>query len=77
MRGAYHGAMRNTQTYLVMTHDDSAGRMYLENDRLRIDWPGVGEQPIFQRVNELLKQATVPLGGDLFREPHMEPALQA
>ena len=69
MRGPYHGAMRNTQIYLVMTHDQSAGRMYLENDRLRIAWPGVGEQPIFQRVNDLLKQASIPLGATFVKNP--------
>ena len=69
VRGPYHGAVRNTQTYLVMTHDQSAGRMYLENDRLRIAWPGVGEQPIFQRVNEVLKQTTIPLGGTYVKNP--------
>lgn len=69
VRGPYHGAMRNTQTYLVMTHDGSAGRMYLEDDRLRIAWPGVGDQPIFQRVNDLLKQATIPLGGTYVKNP--------
>ena len=69
VRGAYHGAIRNTQTYLVMAHDNSGGRMYLEDDRLRIDWPGVGMQPIFQRVNDLLKQATVPLGGTYLTNP--------
>jgi cholesterol oxidase len=69
VRGPYHGAMRNTQTYLVMTHDGSAGRLYLEDDRLRIAWPGVGEQPIFQRVNDILKQATIPLGGTYLKNP--------
>ncbi len=69
VRGPYHGALRNTQTYLVMTHDQSAGRMYLEDDRLRIAWPGVGEQPIFQRVNEILKQATIPLGATFVKNP--------
>jgi cholesterol oxidase len=69
VRGPYHGAMRNTQTYLLMTHDGSAGVMTLEDDRLRIAWPGVGEQPIFQRVNELLKQATIPLGGTYLENP--------
>jgi cholesterol oxidase len=69
VRGPYHGALRNTQTYLVMTHDQSAGRMYLENDRLRIAWPGVGAQPIFRRVNDLLKQATVPLGATYIKNP--------
>lgn len=69
VRGAYHGAMRNTQTYLVMTHDNAAGRMYLQDDRLRIEWPGVGRQPNFQRVNDLLKQATTPLGGVYLSNP--------
>jgi cholesterol oxidase len=61
--GAYVGAIHNTQTYLVMTHDNGQGRMYLENDRLRISWPGVGSEPIFSEVNANLIRATNPLGG--------------
>lgn len=67
--GPYHGAVRNTQTYLVMTHDDGAGRMHLENDRLRIDWPGAGGQRIFKRVNDRLEQATAALGGTYVANP--------
>ncbi|MBH8554506.1 GMC family oxidoreductase [Nostocaceae cyanobacterium CENA357] len=67
--GAYTGAVRNTQTYLVMTHDDAAGQMYLENDRLRIRWENVGKQPIFQRVNDRLAEATRPLGGTQIPNP--------
>ncbi len=69
IHGAYAGAIRNTQTYLVMTHDDGAGRMYLENDRLRIDWSGVGKQSIFERVNDRLEEATRPLGGTQIPNP--------
>ncbi|MDM9382561.1 GMC family oxidoreductase [Chlorogloeopsis sp. ULAP01] len=68
-QGAYTGAVRNTQTYLVMTHDDAAGRMYLESDRLHIKWQGVGKQPIFQRVNNRLEEATRPLGGTQIPNP--------
>lgn len=68
-RGAYTGAVRNTQTYLVMTHDDAAGRMYLQDDRLRIEWKDVGRQPIFQRVNNRLTEATEPLGGTQIPNP--------
>jgi len=68
-RGPYYGAIRNTQTYLVMTHDDGAGRMTLKDNRLRIDWPGVGTQPIFNLVNDRLRQATVPLGGTFLQNP--------
>lgn len=69
VRGAYHGAMRNTQTFLVMSHDDGKGRMRLADDRLRIDWPNVGKQPIFGKVNEKLHQSTVPLGGTYMKDP--------
>jgi cholesterol oxidase len=69
VRGPYHGALRHTQTYLVMTHDGSDGRLYLEDDRLRIAWPGVGEKPILPRVNDILKQATIPLGGTYLKNP--------
>ncbi len=67
--GPYHGAIRDTQTYLVMTHDDGGGRMSLENDRLRIHWPGVGDQPIFEKVNERLQQASEALGGTFVKNP--------
>jgi cholesterol oxidase len=63
LRGPYHGAIPNTQTYLVMAHDDAAGRMSLDNDRLRISWPGVGSEPIFKNVNDTLATATGALGG--------------
>lgn len=36
LEGPRHGAARNTQTYLVMTHDDGGGRAELRDDRLRI-----------------------------------------
>jgi cholesterol oxidase len=67
--GPDHGAVPNTQTYLVMTHDDSAGQMCLRDDRLRIDWPGVGSQPIFETVNARLREATRALGGTYLRNP--------
>ena len=69
VRGVYHGAMNNTQTYLIMTHDDSSERMYLEDDRLRIDWPGVGEQAIFTKANERMREATGALGGTYVKNP--------
>jgi len=69
IRGAYHGATRNTQTFLVMTHDSGDGKMVLEGGRLRIRWPGVGNQKIFAKVNEILELATKPLGGTYVPNP--------
>lgn len=67
--GAYRGAVRNTQVYLVMAHDDGQGRMYLEDDRLRIDWPSVGKQPVFERASRRMRDATKALGGKYVRNP--------
>lgn len=67
--GAYHGAMQNTQTYLVMTHEQSTGRMELVNDRVRVSWPGVGDEPIFEQVNQRLIEVTKALGGTYVRSP--------
>lgn len=67
--GAYKGAVHNTQTYLVMTHDGSSGEMYLEDDRLRIKWPGVGDEPIFQNAKQNLQAASGALDGTFLSNP--------
>lgn len=69
IRGPYYGAMKNTLTYLVNTHDGSDGTLVLEDDRVRIDWPGVGAKPIFQTVSDTLLEATKPLGGTYVKNP--------
>jgi cholesterol oxidase len=67
--GARAGAVDNTQTFLVMSHDNGNGVIALENDRLRLRWPGVGELPVFQRIAEQLKKATMALGGTYMPNP--------
>ena len=69
LQGAYGGALQNTLTFLVMAHDDAGGRIVLRDDRARVDWPGVGRKPIFERINGLLEQATAGLGGTYVRNP--------
>ncbi|HEY0992481.1 MAG TPA: GMC family oxidoreductase N-terminal domain-containing protein, partial [Kofleriaceae bacterium] len=67
--GPYHGAMQNTQTYLAMTHEQSSGTMTLVNDRLQLSWPDIGKEPIFDKVNDRLIEATAALGGTFVRNP--------
>lgn len=67
--GAYRGAVRNTQTMLAMSHDDAKGRLFLEDNRLRITWPDVGTQQNFARVNKKMEQATTALGGTYLKNP--------
>ncbi len=70
LQGAYTGAVHNTQTYLVMSHDEGVGEMSLDNNgRLRINWPEAGSYPLLQTINERLIAATQPLGGSFIRNP--------
>ncbi|UTH75024.1 alpha/beta fold hydrolase [Chromobacterium sp. IIBBL 290-4] len=70
LRGPYHGAMNRLQTYLIMSHDDGAGVMALdEHDQLKLEWPGVGEQPNFEIGNARLLESTRALGGIYVRNP--------
>lgn len=69
LRGPYFGAMRNTQTFLVMSHDDGRGELRLSGDRVRVYWPDAGLQPVFTRVDERLRRATEALGGTFVRNP--------
>lgn len=75
VHGAYRGAVRNTQTYLVMAHDDGDGTAELESDRLRLRWPDVGSQPVFEKISATLQRATAPLGGTYVRSPLWTTAL--
>jgi cholesterol oxidase len=69
LRGPYHGAMRNTQTWLVMAHDDESGRITVEDGRPRVSWPNAGKQPIYETVEKTLIEATSALGGSYVRNP--------
>lgn len=69
VRGPRHGAVRNTQTFLVMTHDHGDGEMVLDDDRLQVRWPGVGDEPIFEAVGSALDTATEAIGGNYVRDP--------
>ena len=69
IRGAYHGAIRNTQTYLLMTHDGEHGRFLLNNNRLDIDWSNVGKEEIFEKADNQLRKETEALSGVYVKNP--------
>lgn len=69
LRGPYHGAVDHTQTYLVMSHDGDLGELVLADNRIRIQWPEVGYEQVFTRVNDYLEQSTEPLGGTYVKNP--------
>ncbi len=67
--GAYRGPIDRTQTFLVMGNEASAGTLRLDDDRLRIDWPGIGASPLFQEINAVLDHASTAVGGELVPNP--------
>ncbi len=68
-RGAYHGAIKNTQTYLLMTHDGEHGKLNLKNNRLDIDWSKVGKEAIFEKADAQLRKETKALSGVYIKNP--------
>jgi cholesterol oxidase len=66
---SHHGPVDRTLTYLVMSTDDSGGRIVLENDRIRVLWPEVAEQPVFAHDNRILAAATQALQGTEIPDP--------
>src|SRR5215472_1007818 len=67
--GPYTGAITNTLFLLVMAYDDSAGRMFLHDDRLRVEWPGLGQQQQFAQASDKIRQIAEVLGGTYVQDP--------
>lgn len=73
--GGHVGAVEHTQTFLIMSHDGSDGRLHLEDDRLRVDWPAIGTRDGFTRCSDRLHAATEALGGIYVKNPTWTAAL--
>jgi cholesterol oxidase len=41
----------------------------LEDGRIRISWPELGDQPFVKKVNELMEEATAAIGGTFIQNP--------
>ncbi len=67
--GPFKGAINHTQVYLVMSHDSGDGAMELKDNRIKINWKGVGKEAIFKKVSGKLKDATTALGGTYIKNP--------
>lgn len=77
LRGPYHGATRNTLTFLVMGHEGDGGRLTLDRRGfVRISWPGVGKQAAFRQTSVALKNAAAALAGIPLINPILNSRLQ-
>lgn len=73
--GPYRGAMNHTSTFLVMAHDDGAGQLRLDDDRISVHWPRVASQKVFQRIEEKLLQVSGANDATYVRNPLQETFL--
>jgi cholesterol oxidase len=72
VKGAYQGAVHNTQTFLAVGHDAGNGLMKLDDDRLAIEWRNGPRQRVFQRIEEVLRVTAEATGGSYMRNPASE-----
>ncbi len=68
---SYTGPVARTQTYLVMGHDSSEGKLKIDSktNRLRIDWPGIGKSDHAIKANDLMKTANEAIHGQYIPNP--------
>lgn len=68
--GVRRGALANTQTYLGMGHDSSAGRLELDaRARLRVRWPDAAREPAIVAMHDRIRAATTANGGTFVPNP--------
>jgi hypothetical protein len=62
--------MNHSLGFLIMAHDNSAGRIVLDDDgHPQIDWPGAPAEPIYAEVNAILRAAVEAIGGRYLPDP--------
>ncbi|HEX6419152.1 MAG TPA: GMC family oxidoreductase N-terminal domain-containing protein [Acidimicrobiales bacterium] len=67
------GPADRSLTYLVMSDDVGDGRLCLDGRGVRVDWPAVGDLPIFDQNAEVIQAATTAAGGEYVANPLWSP----
>src|SRR5262249_41379868 len=69
VRGVYNGPLASLQTFFAVSHDDASGRIALGADRIVLSWPGVGDQPVYHRLDAALTTLVESAGGSYVKNP--------
>jgi cholesterol oxidase len=69
IKGVYHGPLSHLHTFFVVSHDDAAGRITLDNGNAQLHWPGVADQPVYARVDDALTKAAEAVGARYIKSP--------
>jgi cholesterol oxidase len=68
-QGIYGDEMSRSQIIYIVAHDDSSGRIRLQNDRAVVDWPGYSNAPERVRAEQKVKAMVESMGGEFVGNP--------
>jgi cholesterol oxidase len=69
IKGVYQGPLSHLHTFFVVSHDDAGGRIGLDNGSVQVHWPGVAQQPVYERVDATLTKAAQAVGARYIKSP--------
>lgn len=72
---AYDGPVSRTIAYLVMSHDASDGSLYLQNDKVTVNWPKAGSDAAFLRDAKELRRGSDAIKAEYLPNPLWQDAL--
>jgi cholesterol oxidase len=67
--GVYKGPFAGLQTFFAVSHDDASGHFSLDNDTLRLAWPGAKDQEVYRRLDAALEKLVAEVGGSYVKNP--------
>jgi cholesterol oxidase len=67
--GVYKGPFASLQTFFAVSHDSSAGRLALEDDRVVVRWPNAKDEPVYRRIDAALEALVKQAGGRYVKNP--------
>ena len=69
VKGVYRGPFAHLQTFFAVSHDKADGQIALKDDRATVIWPGAGDEPVYQRLDEALQTTVGAVGGRYVKNP--------
>ena len=69
IKGVYQGPLSHLHTFFVVSHDDANGRISLDNGSAQVHWLGVGDEPVYARVDAALTKAAAAVGARYIKNP--------
>jgi cholesterol oxidase len=67
--GVYKGPFTGLQTFFAVSHDNSAGRLVLEDGNLALVWPAAKDEPVYARIDAALRALVEQAGGAYVKNP--------